>query len=637
MPESSFAQEPARLETLQLDVLLIIFGHLNTAQCLANLAATCRSLHNVIESRGWCTFVRSHFASLPLPKGIPDEDWKVWARAFTWQSWCWDRRAFSVTLLSPSDKRQQRGGAHARRRYRAQTTPCHVIVDAGVDHIGASQEETVVWGAGEDIVARIRRSGHIQPGSEEEWFSLQGSSLGFLSGRDDITSLSILNNLDQPGLLSGVLAGRASGDLRLLSLDPSSFGWTEAVFMPASMDNSDDGVHQTEVQAFVVDSSRTTLATISRDNLLLYPLHNPSDKAEEDDPEADEHHTPVITAAEVIKVKELPRSRPFKFMRTIKFMDNGDLAVGLAGSSQPLRYLTATPTGVELIAAAKMQVSDRCPEPYILDDRDLGTVGHIMPIDAASIIGGHGNVVLSSWGSTIRLQDLRSPSAIDTVYQDHFEPMNPTGPLMAYGAERFIAGSAVASILKIYDFRWSRGYLYTDALACGITPLPPTPRPPTVVPFPPVPSRNRCDNLRGLLCGRHALSRIDLYRPNCNVYLTPQAASPIYSLARSSELSPLVYAGLGGELVQMSLGSDGGGEVVKNHSEWGSHRAAGPGYASQRVAISIIETGDGIALADISKSQRVPAIRTQAYNPAAAKKEPALHRLDSLLMQPQEF
>lgn len=696
--------EPPRLENLPLDILLIILTYLDTARSIAGVAATCRRLHGVVRESGWRGFVRSHFAGLSLPQNIPDEDWEGWARDLTWQSRGWDRRAFSVASFVQPPRKPQHRDARAQgqgTQFRAQTVPCHIMVDAKSRFEGNSHQETVAWGAGEDVVVRYRQLGRSLTRSEQ-WFSMEGAPLGFKSGKDDVTSISILDKLDRSD--SGLLVGRASGSLQLLTLDSNGLGPVKMTFQPSPADDSRTQIEQKEVQSFDIDGHEDTLAVSTKDNVLLYPLNgSPSDQNGTEPAQ--------VLPTEAISLRTDPKSRSFRLLRSLKFMGNGDIALGMTSSPEPLRYLTRTPTGLEITNAAKMQASDRCPASYLSHDRDhLQTVRGLLPLHAASVAGGHqGSVLLSSWDDgTVRLQDLRTPSALDTAYQDHFEVMTPVGPLAAYGTERFVAGSARSATLKIFDLRWpARRYHYTDALPCGGEPLAPTPRPPTVgdaAATPPWhPDVARCDHVAGRVCRCHALARADFHRPNCNLYLPliHQASSPVYSLARPSDLSPTVYVGLAGELVKLGLRRDhqhhsqhgphhhqqqqqqnnnnnngggssnnqqdrrrrrgGNGNNNNNNNNnnqnggggdgWCSYccgdedthllnvaarrrdrQGHAAGYAYHESFMSLIETGDGLALPDVSRSQRVPEMRRQQARRAMPATVQRTRRLDDFWM-----
>lgn len=630
----------ARLENLPLDILLIVFSYLDTARSVASLGRTCRKLHSVVRADGWRIFVRSHFGTLSLPQDVADDDWMECSRRLTchWRSW--DRRAFSVaSFVSPTRKQPRhnhnaQAHGHGQHGPRAQTIPPHIVVAANSRFEGRLEEETVAWGAGEDVVVRSRLLGHDAP-SSESWLAMEGAARGFKSGKDDVTAISILDDEDAG---SSLLVGRASGHLHLMSARQADFGRTIASFCPevsaetSEEDDDDDAViEQRDLQDFDINERRDTVAVVTKDNALLYSLSNipPASTTDNDTSEIS------IQPSEALDIRNMEGSRQFRLLRTVSFMGNGDLVLGMTGSPEPLRYLTRTPTGLEIINAPKLRPSHRCSETYIYSDRDLQSVRGLLPISASSVAGGSGNVVLSSFDDgTIRLQDLRSPSAVDTIYQDHFEVMTPAGPLLSHGLERFVAGSARTSSLKVFDFRWTAaGYDYTAALPCSTTPLEPLPRPPTLVSPPTFSSAHACDHRHGLLCNRHALARTDFYRPNCNLYLPVinQYASPIYSLAKPSDLSANIYAGLAGQLVRVGLRDrgEGSGENLAERARAKRDRA---GYSYHESAVSIIETGDGLALGDVSKSQRVPEIRKQSATPVMPRAMEGKYRLDTLLL-----
>jgi hypothetical protein len=140
-----------------------------------------------------------------------------------------------------------------------------------------------------------------------------------------------------------------------------------------------------------------------------------------------------------------------------------------------------------------------------------------------------------------------------------------------------------------------------------------TPKSLTLAPLPAVAERDTCCHLSGYICYLHALARTDYYRPNCNVYLPTNnhVASPVYSLAKSSDLSSSIYAGLSGELSRLSL-KDPPADIAEKSWMQRSDCKMRCGYVFGEGSVSIVETGDGIALNDISKSKRLPALYKQS-------------------------
>ncbi|KAK8084708.1 hypothetical protein PG997_005979 [Apiospora hydei] len=570
------------------------------------------------------------------PQNVSDDEWQALAKSLTWQSRAWERRALTVDSLIPH-KEQHRGardGADRRNHrpaQRTQTFPCQIIVDAASRKEGKSVQETVVWGAGEDIFARYRNT-PVSASHPDVWHSLPGSENGFNPGKDDVTSISILDQETEPN----VVVGRASGDLRLLSLDPSQFGRTRMTFQPSATESAQSHYTQNEIQAIDFHQTSRTLAASTKSNVLLYA----ADSCEGDkvDTEDGEGASTSVKPKDAFNVHMLESSEPFKTIRCMRFTEDGAIVLGLTSSSQPLRCLTLSPTGPRLDAASKMLPSARATDSYALKGWTNATVRGLLPVNTASIAGGKGNVILSSYeDGTIRLQDMRSPSPVDTIFQDNFEVMTPSGALLAYGTERFIAGNARSNTIKIFDFRWNKSYQHTASLPCSSETPYPSPRPPTLVNPPSYPERGCCDHLTGKECKWHALSKANYYRPNSTVYLPliNARSSPVYSLAKSSDTSPTLYAGLAGELVEMNLREDVGDLRKRPRAP-----ASKPLYACRRGIASILETGDGFSLPDISKSQRVPEMRTQSnkvqvdHVPKPARNR---HRLDEHLQSASDF
>ncbi|KAI3317717.1 hypothetical protein HD806DRAFT_359886 [Xylariaceae sp. AK1471] len=607
--------EPPRLDTLPTDILFIIFGYLDTARSVAHLAATCKGLHQLILVGGWRIFVTSCFSSLTLPKTSSEEDWAKLARVLTAQSRDWDRRAFIFHSLSPLQTRRPNG----RRVYAAQSIPGNIIVDAHMQRQGHFDEEIVVWGAGEDVLARNRRKSRTTTVSES-WHCHKGSETGFAAGKDDTTAIKILKSHHSGGEEhSGVVVGRANGDLRLLSVGYSGFGHTLMQFRP----RPSSSVHQREIQAIDVNRDSGILAAGTRENVLLYSI--PSQGDTHSDNGTIFSSVDPITA---ISLKDAPQSSPFDFIRSITSLNKETIAVALNRSFNPIHVLNVTPTGLEVSKAARM------PSEYPHIGANPRTVRALLPVDVSSVAHGGGNVMLSSWDDgTIRLQDLRTPSLVDRVYQDNFEVATPINALISHGLERFVAGSAYSHMLKIFDFRWPRRYYHTDSLPCTNNSPYPIPKPPTIVDEPKYhDNRPLCDHILGRLCRWHALSRYDFYRPNCNIYLPFRnyASSPIYSLAKPSDVSPTIYAGLSGLLVEV---------ILKSGMHTATAPDANPLYVRQRGKVAILETGDGSAILDISKCQRVPEIRRQSFSNDEHDRTMARrqHRLDEALQDPREW
>ncbi|KAH7020934.1 uncharacterized protein B0I36DRAFT_252663 [Microdochium trichocladiopsis] len=639
-------RDPARLESLPADILLIILSHLDTAQSVARLGLTCRVLHNVVVTVGWRTFARSCFPSLDLPEVSSDAGWRELARTLTSQSRDWDRRAFvfdNFVRTTPQHS-QRRGGRRGGGRggaafVAAQTIPCHMVVAAHETRDGRRNSETVIWGAGEDLVARTR-SHRGTAEQEETWHLSEGARHGYTAGKDDVTSLSVVEDSSRASAGKGIAAvvGRASGELALLSLDKDSFAQPVLHFRPSPEHGTK--LEQREIQALDTSRHGGLLASATKDTIMLYSYNSHEEQVNSKAPSSDAvEETPSIGPNDFMILRDQEGSRPFQVMRDVKFVGHDLLAVGLTSSLDPLRYITIRPSGLDMEAATKLTGG------YIKDESESGTVRAILPVGSNTMAGGHESTILSAWDDgTIRLQDLRTRQPFDRIYQDHFEPTTPASSLISFGFERFVAGSARASVLKIFDFRWSGGYQYTNALPCSDDPPYPESRSPTMTAAPYQPDLDRCDHLTGSRCCWHALSSHAFYRPNINVYLNVRRESPIHTLAKASDTSPTLYAGLSATLVEMNLKKDDG--VHFPDQPGGSAGPplpkSGPLHPASRVGAGIIETGDGSVLRDISESQRVPLIRHQHSQQSTYMEFPSdsarkRHRLDTCYQYIEDF
>lgn len=508
------ASQPAPLVGLPADLLLVILDHLDTARDLAHLADTCWALHQFMQRSGWRAFTKrafpgafAHALTAGIDEGDGDDDdndevprWTALADSLTWQSRAMDRRALGAQALLgrlhhvPRSKRQRPfapslavhfqparsgagGGAAARRR------------GAGVDG-----EEMLVVGAGEDVVARFRerrrpgRDGSA-PAPAPRWRVHEGKTDAFRPGRDDVRAVAVVADaMGQPGR-RGILAARDSGHLALLSAEPDArFGSTLARFAPA------DVVGEAEGSAPPIDQSRLysidvlshggsasrgagIAAVTTPSDIVFYPL--PADAAAAD------------AAAVVRPLASFPMGDAGLYHTGTRQPYNarwmpadGVLAVGLGQGPRPLRYLATTPTGpMELTAAYGLP---DLVAHYGLSETTLMVPSALEPIPPSAATGGNGCLVLSGWrDGTCRLQDLRSASPFDLIYQDAvMGSVDFPLALLVGGAggigggHHFVVGNHASAGLKIFDLRWPRRYLYTEAMPCSSAlpfPTPPVP------------------------------------------------------------------------------------------------------------------------------------------------------------------
>ncbi|KAI0178616.1 hypothetical protein GGR52DRAFT_532841 [Hypoxylon sp. FL1284] len=608
--------EPS-LVTLPAEVLHLVIPFLDTARSLSHLSQTCKRLYHLISDDGWRIFVISRFNSFSHPGVCSPDRWAERARALTSQSRDWERRAIIVAVLQPSEKGHSRSN---RSAHPPQSIASNMVVDAHHRRNGNDAQDLIFWGAGEDVFGLIRH-GRGSNAPEEEWLSCKGVSAGYRPGKDDVTSVSILKS-DRyaygKGDDSQVLVGRANGDLDLLSMSPGDFGKKllrfRGVTTTPSVTNSNTLL--TEIQSLDVNYQHGVLAAATKQGLCFYNL---TDAERDDSHVPDEGNTDTIHtssdgadqvwADDAIHLKEVSQGPwSFEFIRSIKFVNETTLAVGLNKSGNPLQFLERTRTGFEKSSAYKVSSEHQASDNY-----DSRTVRAVLPVDTSSLASGGGNSVLSSWDDgTVRLLDLRTPSHADSMFQDNFDLTTPINSLLSRGLERFYAGSAYSPVVKVFDYRWPKGYYHTEALPCGIDRPHQPPRPPTVVEEPYYAEMTKqCDYVAGRLCRWHVLSRHDFYRPNMTIWLPASKASrgsPVYSLVSPSDESPSLFAGLSGSLVEMMAMSG-----LRLESQWQAHAGPQQSIAYQRMPgkLAFIETGSGFPVDDVAKSRRVPPMYIQ--------------------------
>ncbi|OIW24458.1 hypothetical protein CONLIGDRAFT_623315, partial [Coniochaeta ligniaria NRRL 30616] len=355
------AGDSTALERLPSELLLGILKNLETARDMSSLACASKELKRRVDSSAaWRDFAQSKFPLLTIPSESV-RDWKALARSLTYQSRCWDRRSIRYTGMFGPQQPQTKGLVFQ---------PV-VAVDYDIE----SGREVVVWGAGEDIVARYRKRGATQAQAQQssaDWRQLLGAEHGFRAGVDDVTTMDIvkLPHLKAPAML----AGRDSGDLSLLSLQPDqSFGQLHANLGPQGTTESPKQSTIMSVDVF----NDNLVAACTNLGVAIYRL--PSDD-----------NTTAIPPIDVYDVLSATTQQAYN----AKWMGGDNLlAVALRGTIDPLRYLTVTPTGWTVEAAAK--------NAQVIEQFDLkqGSIlaNSLQPVRQFPGMKGPTPLLLSSW------------------------------------------------------------------------------------------------------------------------------------------------------------------------------------------------------------------------------------------------
>lgn len=597
------------------DVLYLIFAHLQTARDLRAVSLTDKRLHAVIngdDNQGWRIFVRTRFPSLDLASlSTSSHKWPYLADSLTWQSRAWDRRAVSFQAMLPTPPRTARRGPATGRRLRE--APFHPVVDAHADL--DAEEELVVWGAGENIMARRRRGRRADwtPG-ETVWHRVKGADMGYRAGYDDVTALSILDGVCGKSGELGIVVGRDNGHLTLLGAGEGDFGQKLADLHPRHAAGEDSGWTQEKINSVDLLHQEGRMAVATKAAVLLYSLP-------QDDTGVD------VAPSAYLGFATQASDDSWESVGGAKWMGRDTLALGMSGRKDPLRFVKISPTGFEDVMPVRNTALE---EAFSLESNKSSLCTRsLAPIDASSITGGHGsNLLLSSWrDGTIRLQDIRTASPLDLVYSDNIDPC-ALDTLLPFGTSHFIGGGAHGAAIKVFDFRWPRQYFHTAALPCGIESPVPTPSQPFLTaPTERKPQWPSCNYLIGNTCRWHTLSQDLYHRPNGTFYFSkslPRATTYacIWSMARASPLSPNFYIGISGGIVEANLATlppitSTHETEVDPHFGWVPcvQRDMGESaYDVHDLDASLMETGDGRLCPENQRSVRLPPMRGKGWS-----------------------
>ena len=391
-------QGPSTLAGLNEHVLLNVIFYLNTAKSVSALSQTCRRLHAVVHSDGWRVFVQTRFSNLDVPTAT-GQRWDRLANALTWQMRCWERRSIQLSrmkLPSPPQQHARGSSSAARTAQNRQTAPYKPVLAAHLDH--RTGDELVVVGAGENIEAHFSC-----PAST--WYHVPGSHHGFVAGRDDVTSIALMER--DAGEDACMVVGRAYGSLHLVSASRHSFGRTMCRLEVPDHYHQHRGTRETgqhlartyEIRSVDTFGQDYLVCANTYKHVLLYntssscssslEIEIDNDSVGGRDAELDTLH-PAHATSRLQEGRETPTY--VQPIQTVKFLRKNLIAVA---RHDQLEYLSVTPFGLE-----GGPTFGCCYPPSDGTARRNGRssiLRAIEPVRALSLLGGGDNLLLSAW------------------------------------------------------------------------------------------------------------------------------------------------------------------------------------------------------------------------------------------------
>ena len=280
------------------------------------------------------------------------------------------------------------------------------VIDSYEDWVAddwSSRHEVLAWGAGAELVVRLKTMGNS---AEQMWQNAKGDSerserfdqhhhmvewLAYnedehMEGRDDITSVNLLRPGQRTQLVSSkaeeeVVVGRANGELALLSLSASQ----GRSFIRQRYITDGRPVRSASVS---VCENVLVAACLSDTALALYPLRSAN-----------------IDISPSSETSIIPSGRPGRTWST-RFLAHDRLAVGLGPSVEPIHVYSIGPAGISSeplrkfgTAGADLKISgDDRVDTTGCTTSGTSSVYPIAPIAASSQAGGREReIFLSGW------------------------------------------------------------------------------------------------------------------------------------------------------------------------------------------------------------------------------------------------
>jgi hypothetical protein len=349
---------------LPSEIILHIAIHLPTASSLAHLAQTCSRLYKIVtaeEAAFFRAFVQQKFPSTNTPPF-----WKDAACALTSRSRALDRLGIIGRFVLPAEN-TTRIGYHEETRRDNPTLGFRPPIDSYERWNGdtwADRKEVLAWGAGHQLLMRIRQSGN-RPG--ENWIVFNDQH--HVSSYDDICGLHLLGpeSGGKQADIEHLILGRIRGDIVRLALSASDAAYEKK-------------------QKFLTNGLTLDRTDLNDGTQLILSGHF-------DNGSIALYHT--STGREEVEPFAWIESSSSSRSRYSKLLSSSRIAVATGRLQDTLSISTISPDGispVRQIGIDSLDIEDQVGHPA------HSTVSAIAPLNSHRIAGNPGDVFLAAWG-----------------------------------------------------------------------------------------------------------------------------------------------------------------------------------------------------------------------------------------------
>ncbi|KAL8894055.1 MAG: hypothetical protein Q9192_004658 [Flavoplaca navasiana] len=536
---------PTSLKDLPPELLGDVVSYIEEASTLVRLTLTCKKLHDFIERDGYRVFVHGRFPHHPIPPF-----WKDAAHALTKLSRAWDRKSLIPRYIEPPQDASRPRPSYPGFRRRGQTMGYQPVIDSYEAWTGSnwtSRRETIAWGAGSDLVLRVKWMGpdivskrrRTTPGKgtsvdqhhDSKWWKISEPYL--VNGRDDIMTINLLRDEQKPSSDNEfIVVGRASGGLDLVSVHHRGrWSWKRETRFETG--------RRSVRSASVSKSDPPLLAACLGDQAIA--IYHVTIAGQD----------PMQPLGKIL-FDEL--KTPCRLWSTV-FLRHDRLAVSLGPHVEPIRVFDIKPNAIPTEDIRRFSFAESHAGGYVQEQPT--TAYPLAPLPALSCpCELEGDLFLSGgFDGTIRLHDLRSPAAFIATFND---PINSNTAaiysLLPLDRGRFLAGSSQFASISLFNMRTvvDQLCLQTHNLESSLAEK----------------SRNQSSisSHHTDLCHSKPSTRHDSRSRDWTCFLADRKntkhprnprewSSPVYSLSSPSLCSPTFFAGIEDHVIQVDVSS----------------------------------------------------------------------------------